>query len=94
MNDAEYYIPPFTLNETNTGSAVGRVTESASDAFSEGDAVVHFSGWRHLAQGPAEAFTKISDISGCQFTAARSECREHDRSTPVSARSEIIDDPP
>lgn len=68
MNDAESYIPPFTLNETITGSAVGRVTESASDAFGEGDAVLHFAGWSDVAQGPARAFTKVHDLPGLSLS--------------------------
>ncbi|GAB3558009.1 NADP-dependent oxidoreductase [Spelaeicoccus albus] len=63
MNDVKSYIPPFALNEVMTGGAVGRVVESSDDALSPGDAVLHFQGWRDVAQGPAEQFTRLSPES-------------------------------
>ncbi|WP_026549505.1 NADP-dependent oxidoreductase [Arthrobacter sp. Br18] len=68
MNDVESYIPPFSLDEAISGTAVGRVTGSTSDAFREGDAVLHFSGWSDVAQGPARGFTKISDLPGLNLS--------------------------
>lgn len=62
MNDSKSYIPPFQLNETMTGSAVGRVIESTSDQFKEGDLVTHFMGWRDVAQGDAKEFTPVQDL--------------------------------
>ena len=54
MNDVKSYVPPFALNETMTGGAVGRVVESRSEKLPEGTPVLHQYGWRDLAQGSAE----------------------------------------
>lgn len=64
MNDAKSYVPPFALDETMEGGAVGRVTESASDTLSTGDLVLHSFGWRDVAQGPADAFRKVEPLEG------------------------------
>lgn len=62
MNDSKSYIPPFALGETMTGSAVGRVIESRSESLTEGDLVTHFMGWRDIAQGRAEEFTRVAEL--------------------------------
>ncbi|WP_282780688.1 NADP-dependent oxidoreductase [Nocardia sp. CC201C] len=49
MNDVESYIPPFTLDEPMTGSAVGTVVASAVDTVPVGTTVTHFDGWREYA---------------------------------------------
>ena len=68
MDEGESYIPAFELDETMTGAAVGRVVESAIDSLEVGDAVVHFQGWRDLAQGPAEEFTKVEELPGFKLS--------------------------
>ena len=59
MNDVKSYTPPFALGEPMQGGAVGKVVESRSPAFNEGDPVLHMQGWREAAAGPAEAFNKV-----------------------------------
>ncbi|CCI82884.1 NADP-dependent oxidoreductase [Corynebacterium otitidis] len=61
MSDAPSYIPPFELGKVMAGGAVGRVVESRSSDFSEGDLVQSQYGWRTVAQGPAGDFTKLPD---------------------------------
>jgi NADPH-dependent curcumin reductase CurA len=62
MNDVKSYTPPFQLGEPMTGGAVGKVVESRSPDFSEGDTVLHMYGWREAASGPAKAFNKLPDL--------------------------------
>jgi NADPH-dependent curcumin reductase CurA len=49
MDDVPSYIPPFQLDEAMTGSAVGTVLASRSDAIPVGATVLHFLGWREYA---------------------------------------------
>ncbi|THJ68568.1 NADP-dependent oxidoreductase [Arthrobacter echini] len=63
MNDAKSYIPPFGLNETMTGAAVGHVIDSTSDALPVGTAVLHSYGWRDVAQGPAAHFSALPETA-------------------------------
>ncbi len=46
MVDRKSYVPPFALDETLQGGAVGQVIESNSDKFNVGDYVLHGLGWR------------------------------------------------
>lgn len=62
MDDTKSYIEPFALDETMTGSAVGRVMESRSEALPEGTGVLHQFGWRDIAQGPADQFTAVREL--------------------------------
>jgi hypothetical protein len=64
MNDMPSYIPPFELGKTMLGGAVGRVTESTSPDFAAGDLVEHMYGWRDVAQGRAQGFTKRKPVGG------------------------------
>ena len=48
MNDVRSYTPPYALEATMTGGAVGRVVESAADGFAVGDVVLHQLGWRDV----------------------------------------------
>ncbi len=68
MNDAKSYVPPFQLDEAMTGAAVGLVTESSSDDFAVGDAVLHSFGWRDTAQDSADQFTKVQEIPGLELS--------------------------
>ncbi|MFN3601201.1 MAG: NADP-dependent oxidoreductase [Dietzia sp.] len=69
MNEGRSYIPPFELNETMTGGAVGRVVESRSDAHPVGAVVMHDLGWRDLAQGDARQFRVVQEIEGVPVSA-------------------------
>jgi NADPH-dependent curcumin reductase CurA len=62
MNDVKSYVPPFEIGAPLQGGAVGKVAESRSAAFSEGDTVFHMQGWREAATGPAEAFNKVPPL--------------------------------
>ncbi|GAA2000987.1 NADP-dependent oxidoreductase [Nocardiopsis rhodophaea] len=64
MNDVKSYTPPFQLNKAMEGGAVGTVVDSRSDDLAVGDTVLHFGGWRTLAQGPASDFHKVSKVPG------------------------------
>jgi len=46
MNDVKSYVPPFELDETLQGGAVGRIEESRNPAFKVGDLVQNGLGWR------------------------------------------------
>ena len=61
MIDTRSYVPPFKLDETMTGGAVGRVVDSRSDDVPVGALVLHQLGWRDVAQGPATAFTVLPE---------------------------------
>jgi NADPH-dependent curcumin reductase CurA len=62
MNDVKSYVPPFALGEPMQGGAVGKVVESRSPNFKEGDTVFHMLGWREQAAGPGEAFNKVPPL--------------------------------
>ncbi|WP_329142607.1 NADP-dependent oxidoreductase [Streptomyces sp. NBC_01456] len=49
MNEGPSYIPQFELGETMTGSAVGVVVASETEAIPVGTPVSHFAGWREYA---------------------------------------------
>jgi NADPH-dependent curcumin reductase CurA len=62
MNDVKSYVPPFALGEPMQGGAVGKVVESRSPNFKEGETVFHMQGWREACAGPAEAFNKVPPL--------------------------------
>ena len=62
MNEGRSYIPPFELDETMTGAAVGRVVESRSDAHPVGAVVLHDLGWRDVAQADGRQFRVCVDL--------------------------------
>jgi hypothetical protein len=62
MNDVKSYVPPFQIGEPMEGGAVGKVVESRSPSFSEGETVFHMLGWREAAAGPAERFNKVPSL--------------------------------
>lgn len=64
MNEGKSYIPPFELDETMTGGAVGRVVASRSDDLPVGTPVTHDLGWRTVAQGPARRFRPVQEVPG------------------------------
>ncbi|MGZ8997649.1 MAG: NADP-dependent oxidoreductase [Allosphingosinicella sp.] len=59
MNDVKSYVPPFQVGAPMDGGAVGKVVESRSPHFQEGETVFHMSGWRESAAGPAGGFHKM-----------------------------------
>lgn len=59
MRDTRSYTPPFGLDTSLTGGAVGEVVSSASDAFAEGDHVLHMLGWREYALADAGGLTRV-----------------------------------
>ncbi|HEX8380082.1 MAG TPA: NADP-dependent oxidoreductase [Allosphingosinicella sp.] len=59
MNDVKSYVPPFQVGEPLEGGAVGKVVESSSPHFKEGDTVFHMLGWREEAVAPAEKLNKV-----------------------------------
>lgn len=64
MNDVKSYVPPFPLDQTMTGGAIGHVIESASEELPVGTLVQHDLGWRDVAQADAAAFRAVPDIPG------------------------------
>ncbi|HYN46166.1 MAG TPA: NADP-dependent oxidoreductase [Allosphingosinicella sp.] len=62
MNDVKSYVPPFQVGEPLQGGAVGKVVETRSPNFAEGETVFHMAGWREGAAGPAETFNKVPPI--------------------------------
>ena len=62
MNDVKSYVPPFQVGEPMDGGAVGKVVESRSPHFREGETVFHMAGWREAAIGPAEKFNKVPSL--------------------------------
>ena len=62
MNDVKSYVPPFQVGEPMDGGAVGKVVESRSPHFREGETVFHMMGWREQAAGPADKFNKVPPI--------------------------------
>jgi len=64
MNDTKSYIPPFALDATMTGGAVGRVVASTAPELPVGTLVLHQWGWRDLAQAEAAGFRAVPEPSG------------------------------
>jgi NADPH-dependent curcumin reductase CurA len=62
MNDVKSYVPPFEVGAPLEGGAVGKVVESRSPHFKEGEAVFHMMGWREAAVAPAEKFNKVPPL--------------------------------
>ncbi|SMF61566.1 NADP-dependent oxidoreductase [Allosphingosinicella indica] len=62
MNDVKSYVPPFQVGAPLEGGAVGKVVESRSPDFKDGDTVFHMLGWREGAAAPAAAFNKLPAI--------------------------------
>jgi NADPH-dependent curcumin reductase CurA len=59
MNDVKSYVPAFQVGEPLEGGAVGKVAESRSPHFKEGDTVFHMYGWRDQVVMPAEKLNKV-----------------------------------
>lgn len=59
MNDVRSYVPPFQIGEAMQGGAVGEVIASNDPAFSAGDQVQSFFGWREAFNAPAAAIQKL-----------------------------------
>ncbi|RPA19539.1 NADP-dependent oxidoreductase [Gordonia sp. OPL2] len=61
MIDTRSYIPPFALDETMTGGAVGRVVETTVDDLPVGALVSHQYGWRDIVQEDADGFRVLPE---------------------------------
>jgi NADPH-dependent curcumin reductase CurA len=59
MSEAKSYVPSFELGAPMEGGAIGKVVESRSPHFREGETVFHMMGWREAAAAPAEKFNKV-----------------------------------
>ncbi len=59
MNDVASYVPPFQIGEAMQGGAVGEVIASNDPAFTAGDSVQSFFGWREAFNAPAAAVQKL-----------------------------------
>ena len=68
MNDVKSYVPPFQVGQPLDGGAVGEVVSSTVDTHKPGDLVLHGSGWRDYAVGPATGF-RIVDGQAAQPSA-------------------------
>ena len=62
MNDVKSYTPPFELGAPMQGGAIGKVIESRSDRFKEGELVQHFAGWRDEAVLPADQVQPLPQL--------------------------------
>ena len=62
MNDVKSYVPPFEVGAPLEGGAVGKVVESRSPHFKEGDTVFHMYGWREAVVAPAEKLNKVPPL--------------------------------
>lgn len=55
MNDAKGYMDPIGIGEVIVGESVGRVIESKSPNYAEGDLVTCYSGWQEYCIIPGDA---------------------------------------
>ncbi len=69
MNDVKSYTPPFALNETMTGGALGRVTESRAEGVPVGAYLLHDQGWRTHANVTAARARVVPAIPGVPLSA-------------------------
>ena len=69
MNDVKSYTPPFALNETMTGGALGRVTESRAEGVPVGAYVLHDQGWRTGANVTAARARVVPELPGVPLSA-------------------------
>ncbi len=59
MNDVRSYVAPFTLGETMSGGAVGRIESSRNPAWQEGEWVVHMLGWREWSLSDGHGLQRV-----------------------------------
>ncbi|MGA8941950.1 MAG: NADP-dependent oxidoreductase [Thermoactinomyces sp.] len=59
MNDRKSYVPPYKLGEVVQGGVVGKVVESRSREFQEGDIVLGNYGWQTYACASEDVLTRI-----------------------------------
>jgi NADPH-dependent curcumin reductase CurA len=60
MSDSKSYVAPYAVNEVITGGIVGKVVESKSGSFLEGDMVVGELGWQRYCVAKASQIRKIN----------------------------------
>lgn len=63
MRETESYTPPFEIGKPLEGACIGKVLESRSDEFVEGDYVLGNLGWRDLWTSTAESAEKIVPVN-------------------------------
>ena len=68
MNDVKSYTPPFALDVTMTGGAIGRVVASTADDLPVGAVVLHQYGWRDVVQEDAAGFRVVPEVPGVPLT--------------------------
>ncbi|MET4081982.1 NADPH-dependent curcumin reductase CurA [Pedobacter sp. UYP30] len=61
MNDAESYVPPFQINQSITGTVIGKVMMSKSTDFEAGDIVSGNLPWQVQTIVPAKGLSKIDE---------------------------------
>lgn len=64
MNDTRSYIPPFKIGEQILGGAIGRVIETADEAFPADTLVQHQLGWSDTVQADSANFKSAPDLPG------------------------------
>jgi NADPH-dependent curcumin reductase CurA len=64
MSDAPNYIEPIAIGDAVHSSIIGRVHQSASDDYAEGDVVMTFGGWEAYTTAPAAALNKLDESAG------------------------------
>ena len=62
MNDSKSYAQPFKLNEPLGGHILGRVVESRTESYSEGDVVTGTLPWKLYNTVSEEALTKVEAL--------------------------------
>lgn len=60
MSDRKSYVPPYELNGVVGGGAVGRVLQSKSPSYREGDIVLGNYGWQRYAVASADQLQKVN----------------------------------
>ncbi|PYZ93982.1 NADP-dependent oxidoreductase [Salipaludibacillus keqinensis] len=61
MEDTKSYVEPFKLNEVLNGGVVGKVIESNSDLFNEGDFVIGHLGWQEYSVAKENELRKVDE---------------------------------
>jgi NADPH-dependent curcumin reductase CurA len=59
MKEGDSYVEPFAIGEPMEGGCVGKVVESRSDHFSEGETVLGNLGWREYWKSEGEGVANV-----------------------------------
>tara|TARA_B110000438_G_scaffold294398_1_gene335756 strand:+ start:913 stop:1920 length:1008 start_codon:yes stop_codon:yes gene_type:complete len=63
MTERKNYKPPFNINQPMEGAAIGKVIQSKSSKFNEGDIVLSDCGWRDNFISNSSKLKKINPIN-------------------------------